>query len=117
MTLTSIGYGDMVPINTAERAACCICMIVSAGGWAYVIGTAAGIAATLDPNAVLYHTTMDHLNYFMRDRELPKEMRLTLRDYFQSARGVHQVSGDAELLGKMSPLLQGTVACRANKPW
>ena len=87
------------------------------GGWAYVIGTAAGIAATLDPNSVLYHTTMDHLNYFMRDRELPKEMRLTLRDYFQSARGVHQVAGDSDLLAKMSPLLQGTVACRANKPW
>ena len=117
MTLTSIGYGDIVPVNSVERGISIFLQIASAGGWAYVIGTAAGIASTLDPNSILYHTTMDHLNYFMRERELPKEMRLTLRDYFESARAVHQVSGDAELLAKMSPLLQGTVACRANKPW
>ena len=53
----------------------------------------------------------------MRERELPREMRITLRDYFTNARNVHAVSGDSDLLAKMSPLLQGTVACRANKPW
>ena len=58
MTLTSIGYGDFVPVNSVERALCSVYMVVSAGGWAYVIGTAAGIAATLDPNSVIYHTTM-----------------------------------------------------------
>ena len=117
MTLTSIGYGDILPISTAERALCCLYMIISALSWTYVIGTAAGIAATLDPNKVMYQQTMDHLNFFMRERRLPKEMRITLRDYFTSARGVHQVTGDKDLLDKMSPLLQGTVAVRANKLW
>ena len=117
MTLTSIGYGDVVPLHTAERALSCFYMIISALSWTYVIGTAAGIAATLDPNGTLYHNTMDQLNYFMRERKLPKEMRFTLREYFTSARQVHQVSGDKELLEKMSPLLQGTVAVRANKLW
>ena len=117
MTLTSIGYGDVVPLHTAERALSCFYMIISALSWTYVIGTAAGIAATLDPNGTLYHNTMDQLNYFMRERKLPKEMRFTLREYFTSARQVHQVSGDKDLLEKMSPLLQGTVAVRANKLW
>lgn len=117
MTLTSIGYGDVIPMNTVERALCSLYMIISGVSWTYVLGTAAGIASTLDPNAVMYQTTMDQLNYFMRKRQLPREMRHQLRDYFTSARTVHQVSGDAELLSKMSPLLQGTVACCANKPW
>jgi len=117
MTLTSIGYGDMIPVNTTERMVCAVSMIISAVSWTYVLGTAAGIAATLDPNNVVYQTTMDQLNHFMRQRHLPREMRLMLRDYFAAAREVHQVSGDAELLAKMSPLLQGTVACCANKPW
>mgnify|MGYP001333030335 CR=1 FL=1 len=117
MTLTSIGYGDFVPQNTAERALCCFWMVASAGGWAYVIGTAAGIAATLDPNSVLYQTTMDQLNYFMRERGLPKAMRMTLREYFSNARRVHQLNDDGDLLEKMSPLLQGTVALTAYKQW
>ena len=40
-------------------------------------------------------------NHFMKDRALPRPVRLTLREYFQSARGVHQVAGDADLLAKM----------------
>lgn len=42
---------------------------------------------------------------------------MTLRDYFTSARRVHQLNDDGDLLDKMSPLLQGTVALAANKKW
>ena len=51
MTLTSIGYGEMLPVNTTERVLCCFYMIASGGIWTYVIGTSAGIASTLDPCA------------------------------------------------------------------
>lgn len=117
MTLTSIGYGDILPVSSAERTACCLCMMISASSWAYVIGTAAGIASTLDPKRVLFETTMDQLNFFMRERELPREMRLTLRDYFENARQVHEGGAEAGLISKMSPLLQGSVAVRANRVW
>ena len=56
--------------------------------WTYVLSTAAGIASTLDPNAVLYQTTMDQLNYFMRERSLPGKLRKELRHYFEVARHV-----------------------------
>ena len=60
---------------------------------------------------------MDQLNYFMKDRGLPRPLRMLLREYFASARRVHQLNNDAELLEKMSPLLQGNVALIANKRW
>ena len=60
---------------------------------------------------------VDTLNYFMRERALPKDMRHTLREYFSSARDVHEANDDGELLSKMSPLLQGTVAVSASKRW
>ena len=92
-------------------------MLVSGVAWTYAIGSAASIATTLDPNGVAYHNTMDQLNYFMRDRGLPGPMRITLREYFMNARKVHQVNGDSDLLARMSPLLQSTVALTANKRW
>ena len=82
-----------------------------------VIGTVAGIYSTLNPNLIQYRNTMDALNYFMRDRRLPKEMRIMLREYFTNARPVHESTDDEELLSKMSPLLQGTVAVAANREW
>ena len=44
-------------------------------------------------------------------------MRMTLRDFFTNARRVHQLNDDGDLLDKMSPLLQGTVALAANRKW
>lgn len=59
MTLTSIGYGDFVPVNTAERYLCSAYMLLSGVLWTYVIGSVAAIATTLNPNQILYEQTMD----------------------------------------------------------
>jgi len=60
---------------------------------------------------------MDQLNYFMRERQLSRALRFSLRDYFQQARLVHQLNNNSELLGRMSPMLQATVATAANVKW
>lgn len=117
MTLTSIGYGDLVPMNSTERLLSVFFMAISGVTWTYAIGQAAGIASTLDPSRIRYETTMDSLNFYMTERKLPKEMRMTLRDYFQNSRYVHQSNDEASLISKMSPLLQGVVALAANKKW
>ena len=59
MTLTSIGYGEMLPQNTVERAICSVFMLLSGVFWTYSIGTVASIATTLNPNQIFYETTMD----------------------------------------------------------
>ncbi len=40
-----------------------------------------------------------------------------LREFFNNARPVHEATDDEDLLSKMSPLLQGTVAVAANSMW
>ena len=117
MTVTSIGYGEMLPENSAERIVCSIFMLLSGMVWTYALSTGAGVAATLNPNATLYQNTMDQLNYFMKERSLPKDMRRDLREFFTNARRVREVSDDSNLLQAMSPLLQGTVAYAANRLW
>ena len=117
MTLTSIGYGDFYPRNTVERAFSCILQLMSGMVWAYVIGTMAAIAATIDPNAIAFEQTMDHLNRFMAERRLPRSLRNTLREYFEAARRVHRVGDDDQLIHGMSPMLQGAVATCTTGRW
>ena len=117
MTLTGIGYGDISAQNTPEQAVAVVLMLVTASAWAYVIGTIAGVYSTLNPNLVQYRNTMDTLNYFMRERQLPKDMRIMLREYFHNARHMLEANDDEDLLAKMSPLLKGTVAVAANSIW
>lgn len=53
----------------------------------------------------------------MRERNLQRPLRLELRAFLKNARRVNQLNDDTELLNKLSPLLQGTVALEANKKW
>ena len=71
----------------------------------------------MDPHGLQFRTRMDHLNYFMRERRLPKEMREELREFLHQSRQVKRVEDDAGLLAMMSPGLQGSVAIQANNAW
>ena len=117
MTVTSIGYGQMLPVNPLERLVCSVLMVLSGIVWTYILSTAAGIAATLNPNKVLFQTTMDQLNYFMRERKLKVELRQQLRQFFEKAKQVREVNDDSHLLMAMSPQLRGMVAYAANRHW
>ena len=116
-TVTGIGSDDLIPVTPTERLVVSFLKLASGCLWAFGIGTAAGIASTLDPDTVRFRNTMDHLNQFMKERRLPPQMRRLTRDYFASARGVHQLLTDEDLFGQMSPLLRGTVAIAANQEW
>ena len=48
--------------------------VMGSAVWAYVISSGCGIIATLDPNGVQYRHMMDELNYFAKDKRLPREM-------------------------------------------
>lgn len=50
MTLTSIGYGDIVPQNTVEYLWCIVIMILGGVIWAYIIGSICAAASNLDPH-------------------------------------------------------------------
>ena len=40
-----------------------------------------------------------------------------LRVYFHNCRKMYRVSGDTEILERMSPMLRGVVALEAHRPW
>ena len=117
MTVTSIGYGEMLPVTTTERVICSILMLSSSIVWCYVMGQACSIAATMDPASVDFKANMDLLNSFMRDRGLPASLRIELRTYFHNSRKLQRAAQEGHLVTMMSPLMQSTVALQANKSW
>jgi len=117
MTVTSIGYGEMLPVTSTERAVCSILMLSSSIVWCYVMGQACSIAATMDPAAIEFKANMDSLNVFMRERGLPKSLKVELRTFFHNSRKLQQAAQEANLISMMSPLMQATVALQANQAW
>lgn len=117
MTLTSIGYGDIVATNRAEYIIATACMFFMAGIWAYTIGAVCGIVATLSPHEAAFKQSMDDLNNMMHDQNMPHDLREKLRVYYFSARDVNRKRTERHLVDGLSPMLQGEVALFGNKKY
>lgn len=112
MTLTSLGYGDIVAENINEYAFCVCCFVTSGLIWAYVIGSICGIISAMDPLLIQYQQNMDLLNIMMVDNNLPEDMRRRMRDYFQESRVLQRKNNQHTVVSTLSPGLQGELAVR-----
>mmetsp|Transcript_30867 Transcript_30867/g.67555 ORF Transcript_30867/g.67555 Transcript_30867/m.67555 type:complete len:725 (+) Transcript_30867:103-2277(+) len=103
MTMTSIGYGDILPITTAEYVVCCLCMMVGSTLWAYIIGAVASVLSTLNPEQTAFEQRMDAFNAMASDNKLPNSIRIRGRMYIREARAHEHYKRNlevAECLGK-----------------
>jgi hypothetical protein len=82
MTVSTIGYGDVLPVTTPERVFVILAMLMGAFAYGYIIGAVSGIVSTRDAKKNAFYSTMDGLNNFMELSKLPQTLRIKLREYF-----------------------------------
>jgi len=116
-TMTSVGYGDITPVNAVERSVCIVILFISGLLWACVIGQVTSIVGNLDAPEQEFRLLMDNLNHMMEDRKLPRPMRQRLRTFFMSARQAQRNEQQEQIIHRMSPYLQGEVALKSNWHW
>ena len=116
-TITSVGFGDVTLITTAEVVIATASVILGAFLWAYLIGNACAVLSALDADASRENQLMDDLNKFTRARRFPEEFRKRLRAYFIYARSLNKESRFVHILECLSPALQAECAGMSNKEW
>ena len=104
------GACEINPANYAEFYVMSAMLLVGSSVWAYVIGSACGIVATLDPARIEYRQTMDELNHFCSTHCLPRDLVVKLRAYFRNTIHFVRVMRYDSLLKKMSTRLRGDAA-------
>mmetsp|Transcript_27390 Transcript_27390/g.89649 ORF Transcript_27390/g.89649 Transcript_27390/m.89649 type:complete len:686 (+) Transcript_27390:150-2207(+) len=117
VTMSTIGYGDIVPTRTEERTYIIIAMMVGTSVFAYVVGSVCGIVANMDKKNTEFYELLDNLNNFMKETNLPVDLRLRLRAYFRYRRRNTSVEDWHMLLNLMSPALRGEVAMQQCGTW
>jgi potassium voltage-gated channel Eag-related subfamily H protein 7 len=117
MTITSIGYGDIVMQTTQERLIATIIMLVGGCMWAFIIGQLSGMLASLDAESMRFYEALDSINAMARERAIPKPICRRLRSYWHQARVLKRLLKYRDLCGQMSPTLQGQVAYATNEFW
>lgn len=117
MTVTSVGYGDVVPVNLTERLFCTLLMFASGFLWAYALGEVMSALGNTNIHESNFRQMLDDLNHMMADRHLPKNLQRRLRSFFFQIKDLARVQGYKKIVEHLSPSLQGELAKTVNEVW
>ncbi|AOP36121.1 cyclic nucleotide-binding protein [Leptospira tipperaryensis] len=108
-TLATVGYGDIVPVNTNQRIYATLVMMLGAGVYATVIGNIASILGNLDLVRAAQIKRMSQVDSFLRARNLPFGIRRKIRDYYMYIMERGWGENERELLSDLPVSLQRDV--------
>jgi CRP-like cAMP-binding protein len=101
VTMTTIGYGDILPANNDERVFCTVTMLVGASIFAYAITNMCTVVHNLNPSSVYNKGRMDELTdlcNFMKVEKLTKKKLMEFFFYKIDASAACHVNEDLILL-------------------
>lgn len=100
-TLTTIGYGDILPETTNQIIFVIFVEFIGAGMYGLIIGNIANLIANIDVAKAQHNEKMEKLNTFLRYRDIPNDLSRKVNSYFdylwQTRRGYDESSVLAEL--------------------
>eukprot|EP00939_MAST-03C_sp_MAST-3C-sp1_P000132 g132.t1 len=106
MTLTSIGYGDVVAMNPMEKWTAILFILAGSCLYAFIIGGICNVVASMNLHITDFKASMDHLSSYLEDMRCPQELSLQIREYFGKCKEMHREKYDNKAIECMSPGLQ-----------
>ena len=103
------GVGSIVPENFSEYIVFLVGIIIGSVTWAMVVGTICATMATGDPYTNAFRASMDSLNYFLEDMQMPQGLRIRAREYLRNTRDLFKKSSYNELISSLSPDLRADI--------
>lgn len=81
-TITTVGYGDITPVNSVQSIYVICVEILGVGAYGYLIGKVASFVSARDPRKNQYLDNLDNLATLTKLRKLPLQLQRKIRDYY-----------------------------------
>ena len=81
-TFTTVGYGDITPLNNSQHIYSILVMLFGVGVYGYLIGNVANILSKRDPAKAQYFKNIESLKAFSNFRKIPLGLQKKIRDYY-----------------------------------
>jgi CRP-like cAMP-binding protein len=81
-TLTTIGYGDIVPFTSEERLFGVLSMVMGSAFFAWCTGRMTAVLTNRSGCIEKFELVLDELNQFMEARDFPVQLKNRLRSYY-----------------------------------
>lgn len=97
-TMSTVGFGDILPYNTAERIFCCWVIVVGTFTWAYIVGSFSATLQAMDVDKNKYDEEMRSVKAMMRFHEVPMELADRIDSFFQYKFETHTMFDDDKVM-------------------
>jgi voltage-gated potassium channel len=81
-TLTTVGYGDIIPKNNAQKLYAVLTMILGISFFGYLIGNIASILSKKDPADMHFLENIEKLSISVKYRSIPPDLQKRIYDYY-----------------------------------
>ena len=82
-TMTTVGYGDVTPQRRSEIIFSIIAMVLGATIFGFIVGNVSAMVGKMDVGAARLREQMTMIKDYMREQELPREMRMEVETFFE----------------------------------
>eukprot|EP00322_Chrysochromulina_rotalis_P013335 CAMPEP_0115831730 /NCGR_PEP_ID=MMETSP0287-20121206/2291_1 /TAXON_ID=412157 /ORGANISM="Chrysochromulina rotalis, Strain UIO044" /LENGTH=728 /DNA_ID=CAMNT_0003285089 /DNA_START=1 /DNA_END=2187 /DNA_ORIENTATION=- len=108
-TLTTVGYGDIIPISSSEVAYATVALLFSALVFSYIVGEIGSTISSFDRQASAVEEKMDALKEYVAWRGIPRDLSIRLRRYYEHYYTKRPVFDEADILAGLNPTLNAEV--------
>ncbi|CAD8213597.1 unnamed protein product [Paramecium octaurelia] len=83
VTMTTIGYGDIIPVNLTERIFVIFMTMISSATFAYTVNNIGGIFQDFSKQSVQLKNNMNQLNRYLKSQNVSDDLQIKFRRYFE----------------------------------
>ncbi|CAK73187.1 unnamed protein product (macronuclear) [Paramecium tetraurelia] len=83
VTMTTIGYGDITPVNLTERLFCIIMTLISTATFAYSVNSIGQIFQEMSKQSSQFKANMNSLNKYLKSQKVSPTLQIKFRRYFE----------------------------------
>merc|ERR1712178_471549 len=108
VTLSTVGYGDIVPQSDEGRVYAMFAMVVGSAFYGYIIGSVTSIVSDIDLNTRAFYDRMDRIQAWLSGHEevIPKLLRRRIRKHFKVTLSSKSAMDDGDVVRELSPELR-----------
>merc|ERR1719171_3013789 len=109
VTLTSVGYGDIVPTTHLEVLSMIVIMLSGALYWAWVVGSVCSIVAEAVVKETMFKRDLGGVRRLVSNPRIPSDLAATVYKYVHQSKAVANAKEDSRLLETLSPHLKAAI--------
>eukprot|EP00930_Biecheleria_cincta_P035403 TRINITY_DN2434_c0_g4_i1.p1 TRINITY_DN2434_c0_g4~~TRINITY_DN2434_c0_g4_i1.p1 ORF type:complete len:748 (-),score=144.23 TRINITY_DN2434_c0_g4_i1:36-2279(-) len=111
MTLTTVGYGDIIPTTVQERLYVMFAMMIGSAFFGYVIGCITSVITDMDIDRRTFNERMEVVQAWLDFHErMPAILRRRIRRHFKEHYRNRSIADDATIVAELSGMLRADTA-------